>query len=70
MTIETLDNYKKSNLLRRLAQDVYNPITIKTMAALCMIYVEYDLKFWQIIITTAINLNLVSVRYLGCDSKN
>lgn len=60
MDVETLDNYKKSELLARLAQDIYNPTTVKTMAALCMTYSEYDLKYWKIIIVAAIKFDLVS----------
>ncbi|KAK9694338.1 Rough deal protein C-terminal region [Popillia japonica] len=60
MDVETLNNYKKSDLLGRLARDIYNPLTVKAMAGLCMTYSRYDLKFWKVIINTAISLNLIS----------
>ncbi|GJQ66620.1 hypothetical protein Trydic_g4592 [Trypoxylus dichotomus] len=57
--IEILDKYKKTELLRRLAKDTYNPAAVKTMAHICITYIEYDLRFWKIIINATISLNLI-----------
>lgn len=59
-TIESLDASNKRDILRNLAQNSSYASNIKIMAAICMAYSIYNLKYWEVIMNAANQMNLVS----------
>ncbi|XP_030761247.1 uncharacterized protein LOC115886295 [Sitophilus oryzae] len=57
-SIEQLDEMNKKKLLKKLTQ-IHGRIAIKCIASLCKIYALDDLKYWQFIVETAIQLNMI-----------
>nr|XP_023019428.1 kinetochore-associated protein 1 [Leptinotarsa decemlineata] len=75
LTIETLDQYNKKELLKRLSQ-IGKPLAIKSMGSICMTYFLDENRYWEYIIKNSIKLRMVEelkvyVDYLkdNCDKN-
>lgn len=65
MDVTKLDQCNKKGLLKRLAKQTGDKVKcINLMAAVCMTYNIYELKYWEFIINSAISLKMV--RRLTC----
>ncbi|KAJ8978820.1 hypothetical protein NQ317_018911 [Molorchus minor] len=57
LNIETLDQYNKKDLLKRLSQ-IGKPAAFKVMAIICKTYVIKDLRYWEYIINNTVKLGM------------
>lgn len=57
--VESLDALNKKELLRNISQNLGNMSNVKVMAAVCMTYEIYNLKYWELIMKEANKHNLV-----------
>lgn len=60
--VETLDAANKKQIMRRLTQNSC-PSNVRIMADLCMTYNIYNPKYWEVIMTSANRLNMVSLKF-------
>ncbi|KAG5873673.1 hypothetical protein JTB14_013339 [Gonioctena quinquepunctata] len=59
LTIETLDQYNKKELLKRLSQ-IGRPLAIKSMGSICMTYFLDENRYWEFIIKHSIQLGMIA----------
>lgn len=64
LNVETLDQYNKKELLKRLSQ-VGKPISIKVMATICITYCIKDTRYWEFIINNTIKFGMVCISNMG-----
>lgn len=68
MDVTKLDECNKKGLLKRLVKQGDKSKSINVMAAVCMTYNMYELKYWEFIINSAISLKMVGIKSGICST--